>query len=71
MTTITLAESRSLLELLLTNDVYVTRIIETKDAFIILISNDNDLDCIFNGNTDTELENNHFCSQLPPELKAQ
>lgn len=59
-----------LLEILSTNDVYVTRLIPVNDGFIVLTSGDNELDKIFNNTTDKLLEENDFTPQIPPELSA-
>lgn len=59
-----------LLEILSTNDIYVTRLIPTNDGFIILTSNENELDKIFNNTTDKQLERNEFSPQMPPQLSA-
>lgn len=62
---------QKLLEILSTHDVYVTKIIETRDAFVILTNTDQDLDKIFNGTTEGKLEENNFFPQLPPALQSQ
>lgn len=60
-----------LLEILSSNEIYATKIIETKDAFIILTNNEDDPDRIFNGTTDTQLQENQSMPQIPPELQDQ
>lgn len=60
-----------LLEILSTNEVYVTRIITISDGFITITNEENDLDKIFDGKTDQQLMQEGFTPIIPPELKAQ
>ena len=62
---------QKLLEILSTNEIYVTKIIDNRDGFVIITSNEQELDKILNGTTDQILEDNNFSPQLPPELQAQ
>lgn len=59
-----------LLEILSTNNIYVTRIITVNDGFVVLTDSDSDMDRIFNNKTDKELKEKDFQPQIPPQLKA-
>lgn len=59
-----------LLEILTKNDVYITQLIETNDGYVVLTSDEADLDEIFNNSTDNELRNQNFIPQTSPQLKA-
>lgn len=59
-----------LLEILASNEIYVTRIIPKPDAFIIPTNNDNEMDKIFNNKTDKQLKELDFLTQIPFLLKA-
>lgn len=59
-----------LLEILSTNNIYITKIIPINDGFIILTENDNELDKIFNNKTDQELNKNGYAPIIPPQLRA-
>lgn len=59
-----------LLEILATNNTVVSGIIPISDGFIILTTNDNELDNIFNNKTDRTLEEQEFIPQIPPQLRA-
>ena len=60
----------TLLEILSKNDIYATKIIPIVDGFIVLLSNDNEMDKIFNNKTNKELEANQFFPQIPAELRG-
>lgn len=59
---------QKLLDIMSSSEVYVFNIIEANDAFVIITNSETDLDRIFNGQTDTLLEQDQFSPQLPPEL---
>lgn len=59
-----------LLEILSSNNIYVTKIIPVNDGFIILTNDDNELDKLFNNKTNVELENQEFNPLIPPQLQA-
>lgn len=59
-----------LLRILSQNYIYLTKLIQTNDGYVTITSTDNELDKIFNNNTDTELRKKNFVSQIPPQLKA-
>jgi len=61
----------TLLEILSKNDIYATKIIPIPDGFIVLLSNDNEMDKIFNNKTNKELESSEFFPQIPAELRAK
>lgn len=59
-----------ILEILSCNDVYVTRLIPVNDGFVIITSNNNEMDKIFNKETDKQLQENDFWPQIPAELTS-
>lgn len=59
-----------LLEILSKKDIYVTKIIEANDGYVIITAGDTDLDNIFNNDTDQELLKENYTPLIPPELKA-
>lgn len=59
-----------LLNILSTNDIYVTRIIQANDGFVILTQNEDEMDKIFNNIIDKELQKKNFTPIMPPQLKA-
>lgn len=61
---------RKLLEILSQNEIYVTRILNANDGYIILISNDGEMDKIFNGITERKLRENDFTPVISPQLEA-
>ena len=60
-----------LLQILATQQIYVTKIITTKDGYITLTKNDEDQDSIFKGQCLQELKANDFQPILPPDLRAK
>ena len=60
-----------ILKVLSQNLIYVTRIIEAHDGFIVLTRNDEELDKIFQAKCAKELKNENFTPVLPPELRAR
>lgn len=63
--------STKLLEILASNDVYISRLIQLHDGFVALTASDEDLDKIFNNVIDKILEENNFSPQIPAQLNAQ
>lgn len=63
------ARKSKLLEILSSNNIYVTRIITNPDGFVVLTDSETELDKIFNNKTDKMLENNNFQVQIPPQLR--
>lgn len=59
-----------LLGLLSSNGIYVTKIIATIDGFVILTYIEDEMDKIFNNNTDKQLQEKQFFLIIPPRLKA-
>lgn len=51
---------QKLLEVLSINEVYLVKIIETRDGYVTLTNTDQDLNKIFNGTTDMKLEQNNL-----------
>lgn len=52
------------------NGIYATCIIPTPDSFITITGNESEMDQIFDGKTDAELEQDNLYPQIPPEVKA-
>ena len=59
-----------LLEILSRNLIYVTKIIQVQEGFLIITSSDAELDKVFNTTTSDDLNQHNFLPQIPPELKA-
>ncbi len=60
-----------LLAILSNNDIYVTKLIPVSDGYVIITSNDEDLDKVFQQKTTSELNENDFYPLIPPELRAK
>ncbi len=60
-----------LLEILASNEVYVTKILQTEEGFVVLSQSDEDTDKIFNIQCANQLTNDGFTAFMPPELKAK
>lgn len=65
-----LERKKELLKILSLNGIYVTRIIPINNGYIILTSNDTELDKIFNGTTDKKPNDHEFNAIILPQLKA-
>lgn len=61
---------QKLLEILSSNDIYVTRIIPINDGYNILTINENELDMIFNGTNNKTLKDHDLNPVIPLQLKA-
>ena len=59
-----------LLEILSRNDIYATKLFPIADGFIATTETDTEIDKIFNGTIDKELQEKQFTPLIPPELKA-
>ena len=59
-----------LLQILSLNNIYATRIINTSDGFAVVTDDEKDLDKIFDGTTDRNLEDEDFEPLVPPEHRA-
>lgn len=60
----------ALLGILSKKDIYLTRLIQSNDGYVAITASDNDSDRVFNNSTDSELREQDFIPQIPPQLKA-
>ena len=60
-----------LLQILSINNIYATRIINTPDGFAVTTENEAELDKVFDGTTNRELEKQDFDPLVPPEHRAK
>lgn len=63
-------QKNDLLETLAHHDIYITKMIPLSDGFVVITSNDQELDKLFKPSTTEDLEKNHLHPLIPPELKA-
>lgn len=59
-----------LLEILSSQDIYIIRLLSINDGFVALTCSDEDLDKVFNSDTEKKLVENDFRPQMPPQLRA-
>ena len=60
-----------LIEILSIKDIEISRVITTNDGYVVLTTNEEHADSIFNPLIKTELTNNGLTPVIPPELKAK
>ena len=59
-----------LLQILSINSIYATNIITINDGFAVVTQDEAEMDKMFDGTTNKELENQDFTPLIPPEFKA-
>lgn len=57
-----------LLEILSKKHIYITKLIQVNDGYVIITAGDTDLDNIFNNDTDKELLKENYAPQIPLQL---
>ena len=60
----------ALLNILSRHDVFITKLIIINDGYVVITSNEQDMDNIFHESTSKDLQDNDFFSIIPPELQA-
>lgn len=58
------------MEILAKKDIYITKLIQTNDGFVVLTSGDNEMDSIFNNKTDKVLMEKKIHSTDSSSIKS-